>query len=103
MIVDTEAIRRQTAAVDAARKNVAETQKLIAQVSARLGQDCATVHVNGVPFSVVQLNSAHMPQVVKGAEVIQRECIAILQANLSVQLSRLEGAEWKLRQLVKEV
>lgn len=99
--MDTEAIRRQTEVVDAARKAVAATQKLIAQVSARSGQDCATVTVNGVPFSVVQLNSAYMPQVTKGAEVIQRECIAILQANLSAQRSKLEGAEWKLRQMVK--
>lgn len=99
--MDTEAIRRQTAVVDAARKEVAATEKLIAQVSARHGQDCATVHVNGVPFSVVQLNRAYMPEVVKGAEVIQRECIAILQANLFAQRSKLEGAEWKLRQLVK--
>jgi hypothetical protein len=99
--MDTEAIRRQTEVVDAARKAVAATQKLIAQVSARSGQDCATVSVNGVVFNLVQLNSAYMPQVVKGMEAIQRECLAILQANLSAQRSKLEGAEWKLRQLVK--
>lgn len=99
--MDTEAIRRQSEVVDAARRAVNSTQKLIAQVSARHGQDCAEIHVNGVVFSVTALNRTYMPEVIRGMESIQRQCIELLQTRLSSERSKLEGAEWKLRQLVK--
>lgn len=99
--MDTEAIRRQTATVDAARRAVAETKKLIAQASARSGQDTAEIRINGVPFTLVGLNSAYMPQVVEGMEQIQLQCLDLLRTRLHAQMSALEGAEWKLRQMVK--
>ena len=99
--MDTEAIRSQTAVVDAARKAVADSKTLIAKVSARHGQDCAVIHINGVKFDLTSLNRAYMPEVIKGMEAIQRECVAMLQAQLATHRSRLEGAEWKLLQLVK--
>ena len=40
-------------------------------------------------------------QVRKGFEVIQAEAIKLLQLKRSSIRSSLEGAEWKLRQLVK--
>lgn len=100
--MDTEAIRRQTAVVDAAAKAVAATRDLINKVSARnCGQDLAGITVNGVAFAITAMNRSYMPELVAGMEFIQRECLALLQAQLSSQLSGLEGAEWKLRQLVK--
>ena len=100
--MDTDAIRNQTMAVDAAAKAVAATRVQIAKVSAKgCGQDTCSILVAGVTFSLTELNRSYMPEVVNGMEAIQREVLAILQAQLASQISRLEGAEWKLRQLIK--
>lgn len=99
--MDTELIRRQTQVVDAARKAVAETVALIETASAKHGQDCADVSVNGVRFNLVVLNRGYMPEVAKGMEAIQAKCLELLRMKLHGERSRLEGAEWKLRQLIK--
>ena len=99
--MDTEAIRRQTAVIDAARKDVEATLKLIAQATGRHGQDCAAIHVNGVKFDLTVLNRAYMPEAVKGMESIQRQCVDMLKAQLSAQKSKLDGSEWRLKQLIK--
>ena len=84
--MDTESIRRQTAVVDAAAREVAITRDLIAKVSARnCGQDLAGITVNGVAFSLSALNKAYMPELCRGMEAIQRECLTILQAQLDAQ------------------
>jgi len=100
--VNTETIRRQTLVVDAAAKAVATTRDLINKVSARnCGQELAGISVNGVGFAVTALNRSYLPELAAGMAAIQRECLAILHAQLTTQQSALEGAEWKLRQLVK--
>lgn len=102
--MDTEAIRHQTAAIDAAAKAVATTRDLISKVSARnCGQELAGISVNGIGFAVTVLNRSYMPELAAGMEAIQRECLAILWRQLAAQKSVLEGAEWKLHQLVKAV
>lgn len=99
--MNTEAIRKQAAVVDAARKVVSETERQIAQVSARHGQDCAVIYVNGVEFKLTALNPAYRPQVVAGMEEVQRLCTDMLRTRLHFERTRLEGAEWTLRQMAK--
>lgn len=101
--MDTDAIRRQTEVVDALERAAAFTRDQINKVSARnCGQAVASIAINGVPLAITSLNRAYMPELVAGAEAIQRECLAILQAELCDRISRLEGAQWKLRQLIKD-
>lgn len=99
--VDTKQIRLHAEAIDNAEKQVHDIAKRLAQVEARYGQDTVAIHVNGVQFSLTSLNSAYRPQLVRGMENIQRECIAILKAQHSSALSALEGQQWKLKQMVK--
>lgn len=101
--MNTDAIRRQTGVVDACETAVAFTRDQINKVSARdCGQATASIAINGIPFVITALNRAWMPELVAGAEAIQRECLAMLQAELADRISRLEGAQWKLRQLIKD-
>lgn len=101
--MNTNDIRRQADAVDEARKELDAVRVQIRKVEGKHGQDCAALHINGVAFEITRLNRSYMPEVIKGMETIQRECIALLKAREAACASRLDGAEWKLRELAKEV
>lgn len=66
------------------------------------GQMCATMIVCGMRFDVTILdNSYYQPTIVKGMDVIHAELMKIMDAHVDNARSAVEGAEWKLRQLVR--
>jgi hypothetical protein len=98
----TEAIREQTASIDAASRKLAETRRMIRLLKMECGQEIASITINGVTFPLTCLNSAYRPQVSKGMEEVQRICLSILAGYEATEKSQLEGAQWRLKQLVKE-
>jgi len=101
--MNLDAIRRQADLIGSLRSQLKDAETQIATVAGNHGQSTtARVTVNGVCFDVLRMNTAYMPEVIKGYEIIQREAVRLLTMRRDRTLSQLEGAEWKMRQLSKE-
>ena len=100
--MDTEAVKAQASAVQALQAQLDLVNIDLRRAAGEFGQDASlTISLNGVAFSPLGLGRNHMPEVRKGFEVMQAEAIKLLELKRSDIRSRLEGAQWKLRQLVK--
>lgn len=101
--MDTEAVKAQASAVGVLQTKLSLINIDLQRAAGKFGQDTSlTISLNGVAFSPLVLSGGnYMPEVRKGFEVMQAEAIKLLQLKRADIRSRLEGAEWKLRQLVK--
>lgn len=100
--MDTTAIKHQADAVYQLQQALALAQQDIQRAEGKFGQDTSLViTINGVSFQPVMLGRNHMPEVRQGMETMQREAVRLLRLRCDDLRSRLDGAQWKLRQLVK--
>jgi hypothetical protein len=101
--MNTEAIRAQTANVDANRQALANLEIQLAKLQMRYGQDQASLHINGVKFELTWLGreTGWYPQAESALNAMRLEAVKFIQAKIAIQRSKTEGQEWKLKQLAK--
>ena len=100
--MNTSHIARQIVVIDQLRAVLQKRIDARAQMVMKAGQACASMTMCGLKFDVTLMNNHYyMPELVKGMEVIHAELIKILDAHIDNARSAVEGAEFRMRELVR--
>ena len=100
--MNISAISKQAVVIDQLRVVLQKRIDARARMSMKAGQACASMTMCGLSFDVTLMNNHYyMPELVKGMEVIHAELIKILDAHVDNARSAVEGAEFRMRELVR--
>lgn len=100
--MDTHAIAAQLEIINQRRAVLQKRIDARNTMLMRRGQACASMTMCGMAFDVTLLdNTYYVPKLVKGMEVIHAELIKILDAHVDNARSAVEGAEFRMRELVR--
>lgn len=102
--MNTKQIRDFADVVDGHRSKLRELEATLSTLNLTHGQACPNISINGVKFDLADMSreSGWMPRALKATEAIRAEAIKLIQARIKAQQSRLEGAEFNLRQALKD-
>ncbi len=100
--MNTADIARQIVVIDQLRAVLQKRIDARARMSMNAGQACASMTMCGLSFDVTLMNNRYyMPELARGMGVIQAELIKILDAHVDNARSAVEGAEFRMRELVR--
>ncbi len=102
-VMDTKKIRDAATTLDAERASLNAMRETLATLEFRNGQTMAKISINGASFDLATMGreSGWMPYAIKSTEAIRAEAIRLVNVRIAAQQSKVEGAEWALRQVTK--
>jgi hypothetical protein len=102
-MINTSGIKDAITEHEALRKDLKLAEDTLKTVQCRFGQGMTHVFVGGCRFDFLTMDreSGYAPYVMKGCEELQQAAEKIMQNRVKMLRGRIEGVEFKIKQLSK--